>query len=462
MPLRLNKLPIRLRVTLAFAAVLALLLGATGLFLYVRMGAALDDTVHQGLLQRAGDLRTLVRQADSGLAESGRSPLGEQGEGLAQILEPDGRVLDSPPALGARPLLSSTEAGAAARGTLTVDKPSAAGTDDRVRLLATPVRAQGRRLIVVVGSSLSNRDDALRKLGGLLLVGGPITLLLASLAGYGAASAALRPVERMRRRAAEIQGHEPGPRLPVGDTEDEIARLGTTLNTMLSRLEDALARERTFVADASHELRTPLAVLKAEIDLALRRARSPAELESALGSASEETDRLVALAEDLLVIARSDQGRLNVGLEPLDAGELVESVRRRFARRARERGVELAVEAPGGLTVDADRLRLEQALGNLADNALGHGARHVTLRAVEAGDVVELHVLDDGDGFPPAFIDSAFERFTRADGARGRGNAGLGLAIVAAVADAHDGRAGAANRPGGGADVWLSVPRHAS
>jgi two-component system OmpR family sensor kinase len=166
-----------------------------------------------------------------------------------------------------------------------------------------PVRARGRRLVAVVGTSTEGRTESQADLAQLLLVGGPVALLLASLAAYGVAAAALRPVEAMRARAAEVSTAAPDQRLPVPPTHDEIARLGVTLNAMLGRLGEALAHERRFVADASHELRTPLAILKAELDLALSQERSPAELRAALSSASEETDRLTQLAEDLLTIA---------------------------------------------------------------------------------------------------------------------------------------------------------------
>ena len=146
------------------------------------------------------------------------------------------------------------------------------------------------------------------------------------LAGYAMAGAALRPVESMRRRAAEISATEPGARLPVSEAHDELSRLAETLNTMLGRLEEALARERRFVDDASHELRTPLAALRTELELALRRQRSPAELQQALASAAEETDRLSQLAEDLLVLARANGGSLPVRRERLDAVELLEGV----------------------------------------------------------------------------------------------------------------------------------------
>jgi len=246
---------------------------------------------------------------------------------------------------------------------------------------------------------------------------------------------------------------------PSPPADDEIGRLGTTLNGMLERLEAAFERERTFVSDASHELRTPLAILKTELELALRGNRSTRELEDALRSAAEETDRLVQLAEDLLVIARSDQGRLPIRPAEVHVDDVLGGVRERFARRAGDRGAELSVLAAGDIGLAADRLRLEQALGNLVDNALRHGGTRIELSARTTGHKVELHVRDDGPGFADDFIATAFERFTRTDVARGRGGAGLGLAIVAAVAQAHHGAARARNPEGGGADVWLSLPR---
>lgn len=459
MPTPLTKLPIRLRVTLAFALVMAVVLAATGLFLYLLMARELDSTINQGLRSRAGDVTALVKQADSGLAQAGRSPLTEQGESLAQILDERGKIVDAPPPLRSHPLLSSQEVARATSTTIVVTHDHAPTADDPVRLLATPVSAQSQRLIVVVGSSLEGRRDALQSLGVLLLLGGPAALLLAALAGYGVASGALRPVEAMRRRAAEIQASEPGQRLPVATTDDEIARLGATLNAMIDRLEDAFARERTFVSDASHELRTPLAILKTELELARRGSRSVAELRAALESAAEETDRLAQLAEDLLVIARSDQGQLPIRHAEIDIGDVFGGLRERFVPRAADHDATLDIHAPDGLRIMADPLRLEQALGNLIDNALRHGGRQIEVAAESAGDSVELHVRDDGSGFPPGFLPTAFERFTRADAARARGGAGLGLAIVAAIAAAHGGRAQAANRTdGGGADVWITIP----
>lgn len=455
----MSRLSVRLRVALAFSAVMALVLVASSLFVYLQLGKDLDSTINHGLRARAGDVSALVEQADSGLAQSGRSPLTERGENLAQILDAQGKVVDSTPLYRDRALLSKAELAEALRGTVTISKVTVGDEGDSARLLATPVDAQGRRLVVVVGASLEDREDALRSLAGLLLVGGLAALLLASLAGYGAAAASLRPVERMRRRAAAIHQASPTDRLPVPPADDEIGRLGVTLNDMLGRLNASFERERSFVSDASHELRTPLAILKAEIELALRGGRSVYELVEALRSAGEETDRLVQLAEDLLVIARSDQGRLPIRHQELTALELLDGVRLRFDARARGEGAEIVVPPEDDQTVlVADELRLEQALGNLVDNALRYGGTRVELAVISTETSVELHVRDDGDGFPEEFLPTAFERFSRADAARGRGGSGLGLAIVSAIAQSHSGSVGAVNRPTGGADVWLSIP----
>jgi two-component system OmpR family sensor kinase len=245
--------------------------------------------------------------------------------------------------------------------------------------------------------------------------------------------------------------------LPLPPVDDEIARLGTTLNTMLGRLETALARERRFVSDASHELRTPLATLRTELELALRRKRPPEELEAALQSAAEETERLSRLAEDLLVLARADHGSLPVRRERLPAAELLTAVRERYGHQAAEAGRPLEIRADDQLELHVDRLRAEQALGNLVENALRHGRGRILLLARRRDGWVELHVRDEGAGFPPDFIDHAFDRFTRADPARQGPGAGLGLAIVDVIARAHGGSARAANHHGG-ADAWLEVP----
>lgn len=436
---------------------MALVLGATGVFVYERFASELDATINAGLRSRASDVAALIREADSGLREGRQNFVGRT-ESFAEVLDTGGRVSDSSLAVGQHVLLTPAELKRALREPIFVNRGPLPGLEDESRLLAVPVTARGQEQVVVVGTSTEARSDSLTDLAQLLLVSGPVALLLASLAAYGVAAAALKPVEAMRSRAAEISAAEPDQRLPVPPTHDEVARLGTTLNEMLERLGEALAHERAFVADASHELRTPLAILRTELELALARGRSPEELRAALASAAEETDRLTQLSEDLLTIAQTERGELPLRLARLDLVETLDGVDRRFARRAGERGRQIEVVAPTSLVLNVDRLRLDQAIGSMVDNALRYGAGTIVLVAGAENGSVEIHVLDRGDGFPPDFLGRAFERFSRASSSARDGGSGLGLAIVQTVARAHGGEAHAGNREGGGADVWLTLP----
>jgi len=333
------------------------------------------------------------------------------------------------------------------------DRSAVAGLDEPARMLALPAVRQGRKVVLVVGATKENRAETLSSLRASFLIGGPIALVLAALGGYLLAGAALRPIESMRRRAADISTTSLDERLPVPPADDEVSRLGETLNAMLGRLEDGLERERRFVADASHELRTPLALLKTELALALKPGRSEEELVAALESAADQTDRLARIADDLLLLARAEQGQLRLKTEQVDVMDVLEDVAGRFRG---EREISVAPGEP--LVVTADRLRLEQALTNLVDNALRHGGGSITVSAVRQNGTAELHVVDEGAGFGPDFLPQAFERFTRADEGREGEGSGLGLAIVATIARAHHGSARAANGPSGGADVWISLP----
>jgi heavy metal sensor kinase len=451
-------IPIRIRVAAAFALAMVLVLAATGWFLYTRLDSHLSASLDRELRLRAADLSALVKDSrtPTSLETAGGGRFIEHGEAFAQLLDTRGRVVDATKPLGRTPLLRGAELRRAARESITSDRSSVPGLDEPSRLLTTPVDRTGRRLILVVGLTRQDRVETLAGLRDELVIALPIALLIATAAGYFLAGLSLRPVEGMRRRAEAVSAATPGERLPVPSTGDEVERLGKTLNAMLARLEAALQRERDFVADAGHELRTPLSLLRTELELALRHGDSRDELRDALRASSEEVDRLAQLADDLLLIAGSDRGKLKLRLEPLDAAELFDSVVNRFQWRAEEKGRSVAHDATAGVRIRGDRLRLEQALSNLVDNALRHGDGDVTLALAARDGSVELHVTDTGPGFPPAFLERAFERFARHR--TGREGSGLGLAIVRAISEAHGGPAYAGNGPGGGADVWLSLP----
>jgi two-component system OmpR family sensor kinase len=232
--------------------------------------------------------------------------------------------------------------------------------------------------------------------------------------------------------------------VPAGD--DEVTRLGRTLNEMLDRLEAAFRTERQFLDVASHELRTPLATLRAELDLALARPRSLAETRAALRSASEETDRLIRLAEDLLVLSRVRGGRLPLHRTRLSLRALVDETVRRWEPRAAAAGVRIRVDSADA-PVLVDPARIRQALDNLLDNAVRHSPRGGSITAIArtADGLVRIEITDEGSGLPgfPAGDDLP---------------AGLGLRIARAVAQAHGGTLGLGNRPDGGARIVLSLP----
>ena len=443
----MSRLPIRVRLTAAFALAMVLVLAAAGLFVYVRLKDDLDESLDAALGARAAAV------AGSGDASAGAPE--EADEGFAQVLSGTGEVLETEGGTG-DPVLTGAERVSAAAGARLILERAVPGLEGTVRILAGPA---SDNTVFAVGQSLDDRNETLSGVVASFAIGGPIAVLLASLVGYLLATAGLRPVEAMRRRAGEVSLTHEDERLPLPAAHDEVRRLGETLNEMLDRLRRSFDRERRFVADASHELRTPVAVIKAELEAALRAGGHDAQVREALVAALEECDHLAQLAEDLLVVARAAEGELPVRREAIEVKPLLEGVRARFGDRAREHGRNVRVDGGDGLLVEGDDLRLRQALGNLVDNALRHGTGDVVLRArrSEADGGVELEVADEGAGFDPDLADRAFERFARGDAARTRGGTGLGLAIVRAIVEAHGGRAEIVTdgHPGAAVRLWL-------
>jgi signal transduction histidine kinase len=263
----------------------------------------------------------------------------------------------------------------------------------------------------------------------------------------------------MRREAAAISASEPDRRLPIEGAPAELARLGSTLNSMLDRLQDSAATEREFLDRASHELRTPLTVLRMELDLALSRSRTPEELRDALTTASVETNRLVRLAEDLLVLGRAQDGRLPLERRDTDLSELLRRAAALHTAQAASAGIDLRVATTGPVVARVDPDRIRQALDDLLDNAFRHGVPPgvVVIAAVRDGSGVSVSVEDDGRGFSPDVLAASRSR----DGALPP-RAGLGLAVVRAVAESHGGALVLENRSSGGARATISVPGAAS
>jgi signal transduction histidine kinase len=413
------------------------MLAGAGLFVYLRLRADLDDTVNTTLSQRV--TAVVQRQAAAGPPRVRGAIIEDREEGFVQMVGSDGRVLD---AIGGAhgPALSPGETRRAAERKVIVER-HVPGIEGPVRVLARSTTSRSGPVVVVAGQSLVDRNEALNGVITSFAFGGAIAILLASGIGYLLASAGLAPVEAMRRRAREVSLKRADERLPLPAARDEVRRLGETLNEMLDRLRQSFERERRFVSDASHELRTPIAIVKTEIEGALRTGDYGEEVREALVAAVEECDRLAQLAEDLLVIARASEGELPVRSEAIQIRPLLEGIRMRFIERAQGQNRTIRVDASDDQRLTADPLRLRQALANLVDNALRYGAGDVVLSSRTTPAGVELLVADGGKGFPPDIAARAFDRFARGDHGRGGGGAGLGLAIVRAVAHAHGGEA---------------------
>jgi two-component system OmpR family sensor kinase len=359
---------------------------------------------------------------------------------------------------GAAPVPTKAELGRV--GDEFIVNRSVPGVGGRARVLLRRVKVSGgaERVVVVAGSTAPVRR-AQERLAVVLGVAGPIMVLTVAGMAWLLTGAALRPVSRMTRQAATISFRDADARLPQPPGRDEIAELGWTINRMLDRIAATVAHERAFVDDASHELRTPLAVLRSELELArLEIADGPtaARTITAIDSALEETDRLAVLTERLLVLARADVGHLVGPAEPVPVGDVV----RRVVEHVDPSALTIDVRI-GDVAVVGDRVALDQLVTNLVTNATRWAHRRVQVEAARVGSDVVLVVADDGPGFDPVVLEHAFDRFSRADAARGRtgGGAGLGLAIVAAIAGALGGRAVAGNGPPlGGAWVAIQLP----
>jgi signal transduction histidine kinase len=399
---------------------MALVLLALGVFVHARLRADLTESIDEGLLSQAQFVATA---ADRGESLSSDGEVVEADDALAQIVDPSGEVVAF-----ASPLASNSFVTPNALDVVhgaTFSETWAATVALPVRVLAVP-RPDGS--FVVVARTLDDRNEALTRLAVQLLVGGAAALALSTGLGWVLASAALRPVERMRREADAISVSEPERRLSVPAPRDELRALAETLNAMLERLQTSMRTERDFLDRASHELRTPLTVLKAELELALARPRTPEEMEAALRASSQEVETLVRLAEDLLVLSRERDGQLPVRKEAVRVDELLERLGTGFTAQARSAEVEIHVHVEPGLRLTADPIRLRQAVSNLLRNALQHtpAGGHVDLEAKRAGSSVSIEVHDSGLGFGSERVD-------------GSSGAGLGLAIAEAIVRGHAG-----------------------
>jgi two-component system, OmpR family, sensor kinase len=470
---------LRARLALAIAVILVAALGTAFVATYRGTGAQVQAQIDQDLRQESTALQGKLADAGSSphlVARAAQKYLDDQvtftitprlyvvrvtGGGIVSNL-PDLTPADGSAAVGRQvlgPRYESPEARALRTARLGFSTADVGEGPLRLYFVAV---ADGIQPIAVIGVGESAAAVTRAKSGvaRTFLFAGSATLLAAIILGFAFATRLSRPLRRMAATAAEVRGGDLSQRIGVTAGPGEVRVLAEAFDRMLDRLEDAFARQRGFVADASHELRTPLTVIRGQLEVLARQTDvSPQDVRHVDEVVRTEVLRMERLVDDLLLLARADEGEL-VRLAPLDLRPFVTELFDALTLTA-DRRFELGELPDGKLRADEDRLA--QVVRNLARNAIEHtatgGLVRLTVTPLSRGRL-ELGIEDDGPGIPPAQRDRVFDRFHRTDSARARreGGAGLGLAIARAIVEAHGGRIHAGVSPEGGARVAFELP----
>ena len=457
-------LSIRAKLTLWYFSLAALVLiaFAVAIYLYFSRGLlnAIDTSLRshaERIAQAVGHPSTIEELSPPGvlvLAPQFVSVLDREGKVTDQTLDPEGHEV---------PVLKPALERATREWKPQFDEVSLSDTE-HVRIITWPARDEEDEIFcVVVGQSLRDIQPVEKQLVLLLVIANPVALLLASLGGLWLANKALKPVDRLTRAAERIGRGNLSERVEEHRSQDEIGRLAATFNQMISRLEQAFERERHFTADASHELKTPLAILRGDIEVALRRERTPEEYQRVLQSSLEEIARLTKLTEDLLTLARSDADESVLDLEQVHLDQLAAEARTYMAPLADSAGVALSYHPPiSSVVVDGDQKRLKQLLVNLLDNAIKYTAAggSARLSLSEKDSCALIEVIDTGRGIPASALPHIFERFYRQTDPRDSRvtGFGLGLAISKWIVDAHGGSIDVESQEGHGSTFTVRLP----
>ncbi len=456
----------RVRFGLWVAGLLLAALAVFGAVVYLSMERGLLSAVDDSLRLSASQILSVVEYEDGRLSYGEVLPAETSGVGpigralTMRVLDPGGLHVQAFGEYKDWPVSAASLAAANEGQTLFETAPNAAaGT--RVRFYTAPIVQQGRVLgAVQVALDLGDVQFTLRRLLQALLLGGPVLVLAAALGGYALAARALAPVDHMTRTVRRIaDGTDLSARLSLPVTNDEVGRLASTFDLMLARLGDAFRRERQFTADASHELRTPLAAMQAILSVIRKERRTVEDYEQALADLNDEADRLTALVEDLLALARHEGPDAAVA-EPVAMADLLDDITSSLAPLADAKGLNLSCRVPADLCVRGDRDQLIRLFVNLLDNAIKyteHGG--VTVQGQAEGAWVAVTIDDTGVGIAAEHLPHLFDRFYRVEAARSSRGMGLGLAIALRIAEAHHGRIRVESQVGRGTHFRVELPR---
>ena len=328
-----------------------------------------------------------------------------------------------------------------------------------------PIRVaalRDRNFSYLVGYPLAELRDLLENLYFIFLILVPIALGVSVFGGLALAHKSLRPVDEITTRARKITVENLDQKLTVRNVNDEIGRLTATINDMIQRLHDSFAQVRQFSADASHELRTPLTVMRGEIELALHSTQTPAEYRTVLESSLEEILRMTSITDNLLLLAKAEQGTVDVDLSEVDLENLLDELYEDSEVLAEQKNISVRLKEKVPITIVGDRGRLRQLLLNLVDNAIKYTPEGgtVTLAVRRQNGAALFEVQDTGIGIPPGEIDKIFDRFYRVDKARSReqGGTGLGLSIAKWIAELHRGTISVTSEVNKGSTFIVTLP----
>ncbi|MEO6726806.1 MAG: ATP-binding protein [Blastocatellia bacterium] len=472
-------LSLRIKLTVYYLAILTAVLLLFGVAVYFYLSRSLLTTIDESLAFQVEKIEVrMAAAADADMANHQPAQSSENHEELLQlsphviqIIDERGRVTDENLASPDDHLPVDRDA----LMKLEVGKTHFAS----VKLESgEPLRVATRRVkdndgdgtyFIRLGQSQVAVQSARRLALIVLGIGIPLALLLGSFGGLVLANQALSPVDRITCAAELIAKGDLTERVPAPEKMDEIGRLAATFNHMISRLQAAFERQKQFTSDASHELRTPLAVMRGDIEIALRRERPPTEYQRVLTSNLEEIIRLTRLIEDLLMLARADTGRVELRCEPVDLDKLCHQMADYIMPLAQQRNQILSYEPPAstadasGVIINVDVQRIKQLLLNLLDNAIKYTepGGHVTLGLKTENNCAVITVADTGRGIPAEDLPHIFERFFRRSAKTSDRSAtgfGLGLSIVKWIVESHHGQIEAQNRNGKGTLLTVKLP----